>query len=546
MNWIFPCRTQQHNKLFSYSSFQNARAIALLLLLFLTLLLVLAKPVISHAQLSFIQDIILADSEEPFADRIYYYDMAVDSQGKAHVLYALPQQDRIHSKIIYAVETNEGWQQRTISTQGKYIPTGIQIAVASNDTISIMYITASNDYDASLVYRTITPTGILSDEIIVAAGGWRSRLQLTPQDTPVIIREWSTGLMLYTWNSDSFVEHTIQLPISTQVRLGDFKMDTTSGCHILFGDFAHGDSHNLWYAYAPTPQTGTWAAQIIDNSGHLYEMEFWVDLTIDSLNNPIAASYYYNDGNIPTWGVFYKRQANGSWTSTISTRKQENCRAGMGPGLAVDTYGYHGVWDNSPPNPYEAESPRGTIFYRYSPDGNNWKVHQMLAPYSAEGRCVVRIKNNQLNVLVLGDYTDTKLHFLRYQLPADKVFDLYPDRMMYHRGEPITFNLFMRGSFNADLYSVCIGRQSGRIFQLASNLQWHEIPSLQNLGPVVSNYFVDTFNNELITVIPSAPPASVRDIFDCYSVAAEPGSNVLDQANWLTPLYGKYIYSNWQ
>ena len=515
----------------------------------LAVIFLVCLPAMARAQFTFIQDTVLADSEEPFSDRIYYYDMDIDSRGKAHVIYALPQQDRVHSHIKYAVETDSGWQQTTISTDGKYIPAGIQLAVAPDDSVTMTYITGSNDYDSALVYRTISADGTLNNPITVSGGGWRSRLQLTSQGEPVIVREAVSGLSLFTWANGQFNQQAIQLPVSSQVRLGAFHIDSHGGCHVLFGDWAYPqtNSHNLWYAFSASATGGSWEGTRIDSSGQLYELEFWVDLTTDTANTPIAAMFggdTRSSSKTPTWGVFFRQQNDGTWTSTKATRHQENSCAGMGPGLASDQYGYYGVWDNSPPSPYEHESRHGAIFCRFSPDGSNWKVGEMLASYSAEGRCVVRLKNGILSVLVLGDYTDAKLHFFQYRVPGDQIFDFYPDRMMYHQNEDITFNLLMRGTDNVDLYAVCLGRNTGKIFQLSADMQWHAIQRIEQITPVLSDFQLQSFNDTVMTVPATAVPASVRDIFDCYSVAASPGSNVLS-GDWRTPLYHRYIYSNW-
>ncbi|OQW94036.1 MAG: hypothetical protein BWK79_07950, partial [Beggiatoa sp. IS2] len=345
-----------------------------------------------------VKESVIENSEEPLTDRIYYYDMAIDNAGFAHVIYALPQPDRVHTQIIYAVETGDTWNKQILSIEGKYIPEGIQIALDATGTFHVVYIKGTNDFDSSLVYRTLDANGVPSPEQKVDIGGWRSRLEINPVDNkPYIMRESEEGLRLYRLDAaGQFQFSVIKLSIipasispGAPLRLGEFHIDTLGGFHILYGDRFMKTldpsrdwnfRHHLWYAYATTPEAPIWNADIIDTSGLIWEWEFWADLTTSPNGSPIAATYNFNFADMnthKTFGTFYFRDGTG-WHTAISTRNQsptvarpDGGREGMGPGLVVDDYGYHGVWDNSPEQPFDfyTGDDRGGTFYRYSPDG---------------------------------------------------------------------------------------------------------------------------------------------------------------------------------
>lgn len=529
------------------------------------------------------KDSVIEDSEEPFSDRIYYYDMEIDNEGKAHVIYALPQPDRINSHIIYAVENGNTWNKQILSQQGKYIPTGVQISLDSTGIFHVIYIKGTNDFDSSLTYRTISREGIPSPEQNVGMGGWRSRLEINPvDDKPYIMREFEGGLnILIPQIGGGFIAKAVDIPAVPFVRLagvggGSFQIDETGGFHVIYGDsfttathpvYGTNPRHYLWYANSDSAN-GPWTAIKLDDiisdpSERLrtWELEFWTDMTIVNGIYPIIITYAYNFVDmsiIGTYGRIFRKDMIG-WHTVIATRNQPRATAGGENGIAQDLNattsrkrGFHGVWDNSPPEPFEFESSRGGIMYRFSPDGINWMVHQLVASYSAEGRCVVKIYNDKLNILVLGDFTDTKLRFLRYAMHANNLMELYPYQMLHKVGESVPLNGFVHGNFVGDWYALIIGRYTGSLWFLNSAFTWQQIASLSDLAPFFSNFSGIDFNAPVFNIPPFTAPFPVQDIYDFYSVVATTGTNVFDR-NWVTPLFYSdprnplymYIYANW-
>ena len=279
-------------------------------------------------------------------------------------------------------------------------------------------------------------------------------------------------------------------------RLGEFHIDTLGRPHIIYGDYAYdsnGNSystngnhldvdangyHNLWYAFSETLSGSNWQSLILDATPTLYNWQFWVDLTTDENGVPAVAKWIWKPGTITpqaygTYTVFF-RQVSGewnNWTVTRTTASFDNLTykgvskvpgvgpdtvAGMGPGIVKDKYGWHGVWDNSHPRPFEHEEPRGGTIYHFSSDGVDWSYYQIIAPFSVEAHCEAQIRDGVLNVLVLGDHTDTQLYLLRYKLPGNSIMEFYPDRETYYEGETISLHALVRNGFQGDWYAAAI------------------------------------------------------------------------------------------
>jgi hypothetical protein len=565
------------------------------------------------------------NTQDKFRDRIYFYDLALESSGRAFVVYAKPKpktpnstapfQPDERTDIILAIENGDTWDKTMLTTEGVYRPSGIQIDSDSNDVMHITYIKkvvkdigglGEHDY---LIYRKHTPAGGLSEEIEVGdieaqnfsgLGGWRTRLEIAPDNQVYMIREYENELRLLSPEGDNWkAESIVLLPINWS-RLAEFHIDAGGRPHIVYGDYAfdangnlyktngnaaivdHNGYHNLWYAYSETLTGSGWQGMILDEAPapsdplpSLYNWQFWVDLTTDENNNPAIAKWIWNPGTpspqaYNTYTFFFRKKTNQDWQIARTTRsfdplmykgisqvpgKAVDAVAGMGPGIIKDQSGWHGVWDNSHPRPFEHVSDRGGILYRFSPDGANWTYYQRLAPFSAEGRCEVQIQDGKLNILILGDHTDTQLYLLRYQLPSNNLMEVFPDRETYYQGESISLHALVReGGFVGDWYVLAIsqprpdiGEPTGDIWSLSydnNNFRWSKVNSLNTLKPMFSNMPGLNFLDKLMDIPPLTAPFDKPREYDLYSVVSEPNVDPL-QGKWVTPFFQRHILANW-
>lgn len=558
------------------------------------------------------------NTQKPFRDRIYYYDLALDSSGRAFVLYAKPKPvtpnvntpvDFKNEKtdIILAIENGDSWDKQILTTEGIYQPTGIQIDVDSQDVMHLIYIRQMVKEIAGkpelvdyLIYRKRTPAGVLSEEIEVGdletgnlsgLGGWRTRLEITSDDKIYMIREGEAEFRILipengNWRQESITGLSMNWP-----RLGEFKIDAKGRPHIIYGDYAydangnsyntnsefsqvdHNGYHNLWYAFSETLTGSDWKAKILSENPYkltptLYNFQFWVDLTIDKNNNPAVAKWIWKPGTISpqaynTYTVFFHKKSSNwdDWQIARTTASFDNLTykgqtkdagtvAGMGPGIIQDKYGWHGIWDNSHPRPFEHVSDRGGIMYRFSPDGIKWTVYQRIAPFSAEGRCEVQIHNGNLNILILGDHTDTQLYLLRYKLPDNPLMEVFPDRETYYQGESISLHALIRDGFVGNWYLAAKSRgnpaiaEPGDIWYMKSDFTWAQISSLNQAKPVFVNTQGFSFNDKIAEIPPLTPPFNKAHEYDIYSLVTKPGTTPFE-GQWLTPLFHKHIFANW-
>jgi hypothetical protein len=549
-----------------------------------------------------------------FRDRIYNYDLALDSNGRAYVLYADPQPTVLNSplpvdlkkeksNIVLALETAQGWNKTILSTEGHYQNTAIQLAMDGDDRLHMTYIrkttkrTHGGPIDVEyLIYRTLA-NGVLSPEIEVGdfdsgnfagLGSWRTQIGLAPDGQVYMIREGATDdlktpylrLLKPDEHGHWQEERIMNLSGHNWFLLGEFKIDAAGGAHVIYGDYGFDENgqeytaqngwpdvkykgyHRLWYAYAPSLSgTVAWRKIELDEDPSdpvpsLLSDQFWVDLITDENNMPAVAKWRWRVGTeFPGYNtdtIFFRQlnRTNNTWIAARTTRtfddldyKKEGHLAGMGPGLAKSRHGWHGVWDSSHPRPFEHSYQRGGIMYRFSPNGQDWTNYQPLAPFSGEGRSKVLIDSrNRLNVLVLGDHIDSQLYLLRYQLPGDNLMEVYPDRRYYFNGENVTFHVEIRPGAVGDYYAAVISAarpeiyQESEIWQMTPSLTWEKIPGLENLSAVIRLDSGLKLTMPLMVMGKQAPFDKPDTLYHIYSVVAKPGTNVLDERNWVTPL----------
>lgn len=519
--------------------------------------------------------------------------------------------DNETSEIWLAVETETGWNKIPITGNGAYTPTGLHLQVDSRGVAHLIYIekrsvvlgteTKVQDY---LMYRTFQD-GILSAEVMVGdlpkgnvagLGGWRTYMAISPDNKVYLLREGASEKdankpafkLLIPNGQGNWTATEIafsNLPASNWYHLGKFIIDSRGEAHIVFGDFAYNRNgqkyqatgertvdklgyHNLWYASSKTLDGQGWTAFQLDEDLNnplptLYEQEFWLDLIVDAQHNPSVATWVHpvgtNEMKHNTSGFMFYRDSAGKWQGNRTTRifdasytyKGKGWVEGMGAGLAKDQYGWHGVWDSSHSRPIEHESPRGGLIYRFSPDGKDWTNYQLLAEFSGEGSSLVKIdKQNRLNVLVLGDHTDTQLYFLRYQLPDNNLMEVSPDRKFYYNGETVSLNAQVRNGAVGDFYVAVVGearpeiQQPQEIWQLTSSFNWEKISNFNQLKPVVSLAQGISFNGQISAIASKQPPFKNPDTnYTIYSVVARQGTNVLN-GQWTTPLFSRQLIAN--
>lgn len=525
---------------------------------------------------------------------------------------ALPMNNELEkTDIILAVENETGWTKQILTTEGVYQPAALQIDIDSKNIMHLIYIRKLTkvfnnvptvvDY---LIYRKIE-NGVVSNEIEVGdvdrvpindagLGGWRTRMAIAPDDSVYMIREGGnqslTTPQLKLLAPDGQGNWTAQvisgLPDVNWYRIGEFLIDGIGRPHIIFADYAYNNLaltytassfanldhlgfHNLWYAGSESLNGLGWNSTHLDetpnsNEPALYNFQFWPDLSLDENNNPAVATWLWRvNTQFPGYGsstVFFQRSNQGNWSNHRTTRTFDNVTfrpngelAGMGPGLVKDALGWHGVWDNSHPRPFEHSFLRGGTIYRFSPDGVNWSSYQPIAEFSVEGYCIVEIdKQNRLNVLVLGDHTDTQLYFLRYQLPGNNVMEAFSDRRFYYKGESVTLHGRVHPGAEGDFYVAAISQarpeinQPAEIWQMTSNLTWEKISDLNQLRPLLTlNPGAGIHFNQAIGVIgPNQPPFDKNDTnYTLYSLVTKAGTTVFEN-QWVTPLFARELTVN--
>lgn len=526
------------------------------------------------------------------------YSQPVPGSNKAHIIYTtkpvgggtwLPAQQRhiletdgsIHSSSTYLlVDDNSGIVHICYIVEKDFV---------DQDGIT---------HKGGLVYQTIQ-NGVIGPKINISSGGFHTKMQLDANGKAIFAREYEIfvtedGTLLSPpfpkalriqlpiadaenkWTDRDYV---FRLPSPTSpaedYRLGTFLYDKQSGrYHLTYGDknavvlrntypttnppdntpdktpvpFPPGAGHKLWYAYSDDLKN--WSTSIIDPSGDISENEFWTDLILDSNGIPYVANFRYktdaqgiHQGSTNIIGKFI----NGAWKIQTVAGKSTGAsasRAGMGPKLTIDAAGnFHAVWDNSPDKPIDGESGQfgaGTIMYRFSPDGENWNVRQMLLAYSAEGQCKAKIFNDKYLLMVLGDARDTYLKFIEFQMPTatEDLLEISTDKMFYGVGETIHFNARLQGTGTnpKDLYLIAAGPYNveegklqriptTRFYYLASDLKtWHNIASFNQAQAAVKNFPLININGNFLTAIARSTPAFYNPArYVLYSIIQNPG-----------------------
>ncbi|MFH1019919.1 MAG: hypothetical protein V1782_04785 [Pseudomonadota bacterium] len=497
---------------------------------------VLLSAMSAFAELTLDYESALEDSAEPFSERIYSYDFAVDTTGQIHVIYSKPVDSGARCEIIYATGSGGAWTRQTLDTDGKAGSISTHLALDATNKAHVCYIKAQQDPETHLVYQTIT-NNVPSSQITVEGGGWHTRMQLNSSGRAIFIREGVSGLRLFSPSgASSWSESQIQLPTASHYRIGNFVFDQSRNAyHVTYGDGT--STHNFKYAYSA--DGSSWNGSTIDSSGTLVEWEFWTDLVVDQAGTPHAAMYKYNANNVGT-SVLFGKLENGVWRTAIADGGDAQSRAGMGPGLAIDGGGsLHGVWDNSPDVPMDANGAAGNIMYRFSTDdGANWDVHQALRGYSAEGACKIKIVGQKLYLLVLGNYTDAKLYFMEFSLPAASadLFEVATDTMYYAQGAPVSLHARIQGSVTGDLYVVMV-HPWGFFYYLGVDFVWHQVSDLGAVQPVLSNFQLTSLNSYFLTVtaMSQAPFTTNGDFLLASGVT--PHGTPVTAMTFLTPLY---------
>lgn len=504
-------------------------------------LLVLGSAFNVSAELSLNYQSVLDDSEEPFATRIYSYDFAVDASGTIHIIYSKPTADGTRCDIVYARGSGGTWDKQILETDGKVGSVSTHLVLDdTTNTVHVCYIKSQQDPNTHLVHQSIT-NGVPSAQVRVEGGGWHTRMQLNSSGMALFVREGSTTLRLFSpTGANSWAEQQLQLPSAAHYRLANFVFDRSHNAyHLTYGNGT--TTHNFMYAYSADALS--WAGSTIDGTNSLVEAEFWTDLVVDQSGKPYAAMYKYSTNNIGTSALFGKFE-NGAWHTITAAGGKPQSRAGMGPGIAIDSWGnLHGAWDNSPDVPMDADGSAGNIMYHFSPDGANWDVRQALRGYSAEGACKIKIVDQKLYLLVLGDYTDAKLYFMEFNMPSPStnLFEGATDTMYYGQGEAVNFHARIQGSTVGDLYAVVV-HPWGYYYYLGPDLAWHQAADLSALRPVLSNFQLTTVNTYFmsVTAMQQAPFTTNGD-FMLVSGVTPPNVPVTSQ-NFLTPLYSQRIH----
>jgi len=391
----------------------------------------------AHATLATLDSRTIADSPEPILERIYSYDMAVDSENDVHIVYSKPTTSADH--IGYSRRIGGVWQPTQIlSTDGFRDSISTRIEVGIDGALHVCYIRQST---RDLYYRNIV-NGVVGPERFVSNGAWHTEMQLGASGRPVFIREGEAGssrisklMMLSTSDNKRWRESVLALPNVTGYRLADF-VHKDGVYHITFGDGAYekqvlsgkgssrymqGVFHNLWYARSTNGTS--WVRSLVDDSGALYEYEFWTALDIDG-GHPVVGMYKYAEvrGQYNTGtSALIARWTGAAWDNTvISDPTYAETREGASIALVVDTPGaYLGVWDYSPDDTRNAyfRGDAGNMALARNGDDGSWSEKVQVDTYSAEGQIVLKkAGNNRLHILALSDFVDAKLFYRELDL----------------------------------------------------------------------------------------------------------------------------------
>jgi hypothetical protein len=571
------------------------------------------------AQLVQTSEVTLENSEQPFSRRIYSYDFDVTPDGTVHAVYSLPVPGENRTQIIYTSKQVGGaWPaeaNRVILEQNGLLSSISTFLIydSKTDTVHVCYIVGRSFVDpigftasSGLIYQTIK-NGVPGPQINVSSGAFNTKMQLDANGNPVFAREYQIFLnpdgtlrtppypqalriqTLAPGSTNQWTSTVLNLPSAVYYRLAGFAYDTVHNRYqVLYGDhnapslsstyptcnppasscaasvyFPPGSGHNLWYA--SSSDLTNWTASLVDGSGNISENEFWTDLVVDGSGTPWVSSYRYatNAQGVQegTTNIIGSLQSNNTWTiETVAgkTAGASPSRAGAVSKLLIDSSGsFHGVWDDSPDKPIDADGADGNIMYQFSPDGKNWAVRQAIEPYSAEGECRTKIYKNKFLLMVLGDYKNTRLVFSEFVMPTptDNLIELSTDKMFYAPGEPVTMNFRHQGSAVGDYYLLTIGPfnidastglidyiSTTQFNYLGADGAWHAVANIFQSQPVVTNASLSSTDiNVMSPVARLTSPFIYPSRYAFMSLFKKTGSP-LSVYDFLTPNYIYYMH----
>ena len=369
----------------------------------------------------------------PWKNRIYAYDFDIGSDGLIHAVYSKPMPPNFtNDLIIYASGTAGNMHKTIIDTDGKHptITAFIVVDRDRNNKVHICYNAGQRLGEEQFVYRSVQD-GVISERAVVDVNAYHSRMQLDENGWPVFVREFSEGLRLFIPNSaTNWSPVNIDTDGIADARIGDFVYDRERTIyHLLYGDNGCGASysnspyHRLWYAVSQKG-SGNWNNEMVDDSCTLWENEFWVSLVLDSSGQPCVSMYKfatYNGLHNTGTSLLYSKRVAGIWQSQIIAGavpggQYPDHRAGMGVQSVSRGDAVFSFFDDSPDYPIDFAGEYGNIVLRHSMNGSDWDALQQIDGFSAEGYCRTKIFNNNLYLMVLGDFHDTKLYFYAYNL----------------------------------------------------------------------------------------------------------------------------------
>lgn len=405
--------------------------------LLVSMALLLAAPV-AFGVLPTLDGRAIADSEEPFERRIYSYDMDVGANHNIHIIYSRPAVDG-PDQIVYQRRVAGSWLgEQVLSNDGLRGSISTHLLVNDQKEVHVCYVRDSTEH---LYYRKIV-NGVAGPEVMVDNGAWHTRMQLDEAGRPLFLREDETWpgqvsklTLLDTTDGTTWNERYLGIADTAhRFRLADF-LYQDGVYHVTYGDssrtrqvragkgsdmYVTGTFHRLFYASSSDGLR--WSSSLVDDSGNLYENEFWTTLAVDG-DVPLVGAYQYAeyDGvfNTGTWALLALKRDTVWEKRNITPATYAATRAGASIAVLVRAPGeYLGIWDLSPNNTYDGSfrGARGNIAIARNGKDNAWDHKVQLDPFSAEGRVVARRRGSRLHILALGDFVDAKLYYRELDL----------------------------------------------------------------------------------------------------------------------------------
>lgn len=399
---------------------------------------------LAHGALATLDSRMLADSPEDFSQRIYGYDMAVDANNDVHVVYSRPTGSG-SDQVVYVRRAAGQWQgEQVLSADGLRSSISTHLVVGGDNAVHVSYLRRSTE---ALYYRRIV-NGVPQPEKLVDIGQWNTLMQLDGAGRPLFVRENETQpgpisklALLSTTDGNSWSKSFLNLPGVNRFRLAGFVFENGRH-HLIYGDsallkpvlsgkgsttYVTGVFHNLYYAFSANGVS--WTPNAVDQSGTLYENEFWASLAVDG-GQPIVGMYRYAEygGEYNTGtSALLARWTGGAWDKRFTTASYPDSREGAALALLVDApEAYLGAWDFSPDDTQNAyfRGERGNIALVRNGTRGDWQEKLQIDPFSAEGRVVLRKRGDRLHFLALGDFVDARLYYREFDLNyIDEEFD---------------------------------------------------------------------------------------------------------------------------